>query len=130
MLIKLFINIIIVLCFKKGRGNNFRSCKKGGKMAKQNCWEFKKCGREPGGAKVAELGICSAAKETRVDGTNGGKNGGRACWPISGTLCGGKAQGTFAAKLGNCMKCEFYILVGEEEGVNHESARYILAKLK
>jgi len=23
-----------------------------------NCWEFKKCGREPGGEKASELGIC------------------------------------------------------------------------
>lgn len=99
-------------------------------MNKLNCWEFKKCGREQGGTKARELGVCSAFTETRLDGTNGGRNGGRACWAIAGTLCGGKMQGTFAAKVGNCMKCEFYQLVGAEEGANHESARDILAKLK
>lgn len=99
-------------------------------MAKLNCWEFKKCGREPGGAKAAELGVCPAAVETRANGLNKGKNGGRACWAITGTLCGGKVQGSFAAKLGNCLKCDFYQLVGEEEGPNHESARDILSKLK
>ena len=99
-------------------------------MAKLNCWEFKKCGREPGGAKISELGVCPAAVEKRVNGSNKGKNGGRACWVMSGTLCGGKAQGTFASKLGNCLKCDFYQLVGEEEGPDHESARDILAKLK
>jgi hypothetical protein len=98
-------------------------------MAKQNCWEFKKCGRQPGGAKVAELGVCPASTEVRVTGTNAGKNGGRACWAIAGTLCGGKVQGAFASKLANCMQCEFYQLVGKEEGVNHESARDILKKM-
>jgi hypothetical protein len=98
-------------------------------MPKLNCWEFKKCGREPGGARVAEHGICPAAQEVRTHGINGGQNGGRACWALTGTLCGGKVQGTFAMKLGNCMACEFYSLVATEEGPNHESARDILAKL-
>jgi hypothetical protein len=62
-----------------------------------NCWEFKKCGREAGGAKAASLGVCPAYPDH-------GKN----CMRISGTLCGGQVQGTFAMKLGNCMKCDFY----------------------
>ena len=95
----------------------------------QNCWEFKKCGREPGGAKVAEFGVCAAATEPRTNGMNSGKNGGRACWAITGTLCGGKVQGTFATKLANCLNCEFYQLVGAEEGPNHESSKAILSKL-
>lgn len=99
-------------------------------MPGQNCWEYKNCGRQPGGAKAAELGICPAAVEERTHGVNGGKNGGRACWAITGTLCGGKVQGIFAQKLSNCLKCEFYQLVGMEEGQNHQSARDILQKLK
>ena len=99
-------------------------------MAKVNCWEFKKCGREQGGVKSAELGVCMAAKETRTNGINGGKNGGRACWAITGTLCGGQVQGTFATKLGNCMQCEFFKTVKTEEGTNISSSRDIIAKLK
>jgi len=99
-------------------------------MAKLNCWEYKKCGREPGGVKVHELGTCPAATEKKTDGINNGKNGGRACWAISGTLCGGKVQGEFAMKLLNCLTCEFYQLVGMEEGPNHQSSKEILAKLK
>jgi len=95
-------------------------------MAKQNCWEFKKCGRQPGGEKTDELGVCPASIEERVNGANSGKNGGRACWPLVGTLCGGKVQGTFAQKISNCMKCEFYQQVGQEEGANHMSAKSIL----
>ena len=99
-------------------------------MNKMNCWEFKKCGREPGGKKVRELGVCPAAIERRVDGTNDGLNGGRACWALAGTLCGGKVQGSFAAKVVNCMKCDFYQLVGEQQGATHESARDILRKVE
>jgi hypothetical protein len=49
-------------------------------MSKQNCWEFKNCGRESGGAKVDELGICPAKNKKRTDGVYSGKNGGRSCW--------------------------------------------------
>jgi hypothetical protein len=98
-------------------------------MAGQNCWEFKKCGREKGGAKAAELGVCSAALETRVHGVNAGKNGGRACWAVTGTLCGGKVQGTFATKLGNCMNCEFFKLILTEEGPKLAKNKDIIAKL-
>ena len=99
-------------------------------MSKMNCWEFKKCGREPDGDKTAELGICPAAEAEKVDGTNHGKNGGRACWAIAGTLCGGKVQGTFATKVLNCMVCDFYRNVGIEEGPEHESSKDILEKLR
>ncbi len=83
--------------------------------SKENCWEHKKCGREPGGAKAEELGVCPAATDPRTDGIHHGKNGGRACWVIAGTLCGGKVQGAFAAKMHNCMQCEFYKQVQKEE---------------
>jgi len=46
-----------------------------------NCWEVKKCGREFGGIKSQELGVCPASIQSKVDGINHGKNGGRACWP-------------------------------------------------
>lgn len=62
-----------------------------------NCWEFKKCGRELGGVKVKELGVCPAYP-----------NGGKHCAQIAGTLCGGTVQGTFAMKLANCMQCDFF----------------------
>lgn len=99
-------------------------------MASLNCWEFKKCGRQPGGAKVAELGECTAAKDVRTQGVNQGRNGGRACWVLSGTLCGGKVQGTFASKLSNCMSCEFFQAVKSEEGASYASSQNILAILQ
>jgi len=67
-------------------------------MDKQlNCWEFKKCGREHDGVNAEALGVCPAWPDY-----------GRLCARVAGTLCGGKVQGTFAQKLGNCMQCEFY----------------------
>ncbi len=93
-------------------------------MPKQNCWEFKKCSREVGGAKVEELGTCPANTTPELDGTHGGKNAGRACWVVSGTMCGGKVQGTFAKKYDNCEKCDFYRIVKQEEG-----HKYIFAPL-
>jgi hypothetical protein len=99
-------------------------------MTKQNCWEFKKCGRHPGGEKAEELGVCIAATESRTNGVNGGLNGGRACWALAGTLCGGKVQGTFAMKMSNCMQCDFYQRVGVEEGPDHQSSKDIMELLK
>jgi len=83
--------------------------------SKANCWEVKQCGRQPGGAKVAELGVCPAPLSSLV-AVNRGRNGGRICWAIAGTLCGGKVQGSFAQKLVNCAKCEFYLTVRADEG--------------
>ena len=85
---------------------------------KMNCWEFKKCGREPNGAKVTEFGVCPAALEAKVDGIHKGENGGRCCWAVAGTFCGGKVQGTAALKLANCLQCDFFKAVWREENNN------------
>ncbi len=62
-----------------------------------NCWEFKKCGRQLGGPKAAELGVCPAYP-----------NDGQNCAKIAGTLCGGKVQGSFATKIATCFECDFF----------------------
>ncbi len=94
-----------------------------------DCWEYKKCGRQPGGARAAELGVCPAAMEFRVNGIHHGNNGGRTCWALAGTLCGGKVQGTFATKIANCLSCEFYKLVEKEEGHFFQTTRQIISHL-
>lgn len=99
-------------------------------MTKLNCWEFKKCGREYGGAKAKTLGICPVGPETKANGLHEGKNAGRVCWVVAGTFCGGKIQGTFSDKIENCVKCDFYRLVKEEEGAEFLSLTRILNKLK
>ena len=62
-----------------------------------NCWEFKKCGREESGIKAGQLRVCPAYPNSGIE-----------CAHVTGTLCGGKVQGTFASKLSNCMQCDFY----------------------
>ena len=99
-------------------------------MKKMNCWEVKKCGREQNGLKSVEFGVCQAAVEQRLDGIHGGKAAGRACWAVSGTLCGGRIQGTFAKKYGNCEKCDFYKLVRKEEGLSYVYSPSLIAKLQ
>jgi hypothetical protein len=80
-----------------------------------NCWEFKRCGREPGGRNVHHLGVCPATTAEGLDGLHGGINGGRACWFVAGTLCNGDIQGTDARKYKSCIYCDFYKKVKEEE---------------
>lgn len=87
-----------------------------GKEMKINCWEFKKCGREPGGDRTEEAGVCPAAVEVSCNGINSGKNAGRYCWTIAGTLCKGGVQGTFARKLSDCLRCDFFLAVNKQEG--------------
>jgi hypothetical protein len=85
---------------------------------KTNCWDILHCGREVNGANTHELGVCPASTDTSADGLNGGKNGGRICWAVSGTFCGGERQGTFAQKKVTCMSCEVYKTVRSEEKLN------------
>jgi hypothetical protein len=85
-------------------------------MVKSNCWEIKNCGRELGGNRNSEFGICPAANDSSCDGINGGKNSGRICWAIAGTFCGGKVQGDFAQKSVSCMSCEVFKQIKSEEG--------------
>ena len=81
-----------------------------------NCWEFMKCGRQPDGEKVDELGICPASTDSILDGTNGGSNAGRCCWKVAGTYCNGKVQGSVASKIIDCIECNFFKIVQKEEG--------------
>ena len=99
-------------------------------MKKRNCWSFKRCGREPGGKNVQELGICPASVERKLHGIHDGDCAGRACWVVAGTFCGGQSQGTFAQKYHNCEICEFYQMVKEEEGLRFKMSPMLLAKLR
>ncbi len=85
---------------------------------KINCWNFKNCGRQPGGINVESMGICPASLEKSCDGLNSGNNSGRICWVTAGTFCGGKIQGDFASKLISCIECGFFQRVKEEETQN------------
>jgi PAS domain S-box-containing protein len=87
-------------------------------MNKKNCWELKKCGRELGGENARKLGVCPASINRRLNGLHGGKNAGRACWLVAGTMCERHIQGTFAHGYKDCRRCDFYALVKKEEGLD------------
>jgi hypothetical protein len=63
-----------------------------------DCWEHFKCGREKGGNKVNEFGVCPAYT----------RGAGEACWMIAGTFCGGEIQGSRKDKEASCILCDFY----------------------
>jgi len=88
-------------------------------VSKLNCWEYKKCGRETGGGKVHEFGICPATTDFFADRLNEGKNGGRICWAIAGTFCDGEIEGTFSRNKFSCINCDFYQLVVAEENLSN-----------
>jgi len=100
------------------------------KNKKQNCWEFKQCGRGPDTQQEDILDTCPVTTEKRLDGIHDGTNSGRACWTVAGTLCGGNVQGTHAAKHDACQKCDFYKQVAEEEGDKLQRPLFLLSKLK
>ncbi|WP_417915331.1 two-CW domain-containing protein [Candidatus Electronema sp. JM] len=101
-------------------------------MAKQNCWEVKQCGRQPGGVHAKRDGICPASTLSAVNGTNSGLNGGRACWALTGTMSGpaDMVQGTFARDLTSCYACKFYEQVLCEEQDKFEGTAQIVRKLR
>lgn len=88
---------------------------------RQNCWEFKSCGRTG----VEEP--CPASEAAVLDGIHGGENGGRACWAVVGTLCGGTVQSTYATKIGSCLKCDFYHSVQKDERGSFVPVRELIA---
>ena len=88
-------------------------------MEKKNCWEFHECGREEGGSRIKEKGICPVANANKLNNSNGGTNAGRACWVVAGTYCGGKTSGDYVNKILDCIKCDFYKEVRIEEGANY-----------
>lgn len=93
-----------------------------------NCWEYQGCGRQPGGHNVDGTGVCPASVESGLDGSNGGSNGGRACWVIAGTLCEGRVCGSYQEKYVQCHKCSFYHRVEVEQGLDWEGDVDLLLK--
>jgi len=86
---------------------------------KQNCWEYKECGREPGGYEVDRYGVCSASTSAESNGLNDGKNGGSICWAIAGSFINGKVTGKYAGDRFSCVNCDFFKSVSEEQGVDN-----------
>lgn len=85
-------------------------------MAVKNCWEIINCGRGLDNQELDPEDLCPAALDESSDNINRGKNGGRFCWELAGTLCAGKVQGELATKIETCFDCKFFKMVVEEEG--------------
>ena len=77
-------------------------------MQKLNCWQFKNCGHESGGLMADGKGECPVSACMKLDGTNGGRGGGRACWMIS-------KPATSPCYGQSCHTCDFYRRVNFEE---------------
>lgn len=62
-----------------------------------NCWEYRLCGRERGGRRSHEFGVCPAWPRS-----------GQRCAEVIGTFCGGSIQDDLEIKLTNREECSFY----------------------
>ncbi len=79
-----------------------------------NCWETLACGAQD--CAPQDPGWCPVPFDTSLDGVNGGHNGGRACWAVSGARC---RQGTLTAAPGDaasCAACPVLASVRTQEG--------------
>ena len=85
------------------------------KKSKQNCWEFMKCGREPNGANVKKLGLCSASIDESLNNINSGTNAGRFCWKVFGTQCYDAIKVASGINIISCQQCPFFKKVRDEE---------------
>jgi hypothetical protein len=73
---------------------------------KLNCWQFKNCGREPGGVLAETLGECPVAQTMKYDGLNNGVGAGRACWMVRNAAC--KNAPNMSLPVDPCHTCDFY----------------------
>ncbi len=85
----------------------------GDKRYKVNCWEYLKCGREPGGTAVDTLGVCPVPIARELHSINEGRNGGRVCWSVQGTDCHGSTKSNCSAHF--CILCPFFKKVKAEQ---------------
>lgn len=85
---------------------------------KLNCWQFKNCGREPGGVMAEVLGECSVASEMKFDGLNEGVGAGRSCWMVRSSVC--KRAANQSAPIDPCHTCDFYkrVVFEQEEDLH------------
>ena len=89
-------------------------------MKKQNCWEYMKCGRHPGGDKAAAMGVCPVSVYEDLNGVHGGENAGRACWVVDSSLCPEVKRETSEMKFTGCWKCDFFQTVKNEKRSSYD----------
>lgn len=99
-------------------------------MRKQNCWEFMGCRKNVSGFTSDEFGVCPAVTCKTLNGVHGGMNGGRVCWMVTGTMCGNKIQGSYQYKAENCIECDFFHQIKNEEGKKYVQPETLLLLAK
>lgn len=82
---------------------------------RQNCWEFWEYDLRKSLTESPTCRKCPAVVDMRLDGVHGGRNAGRACWVVPGTLCGGELHGEYQEKKKTCMSCDFFRSVRSHE---------------
>jgi hypothetical protein len=85
---------------------------------KRNCWDYYRCGKQSKADNGKKHDVCPAYLETKLNGVHDGKNGGRACWIVAGTKCGGIIKRTLIPKFIICNLCDFKKIVMSEESQN------------
>lgn len=80
------------------------------------CYEFTKCGHEPGGAHASD-GICPGSRATT-----------QSCWAVINTLCHDSVQTQFREKLAVCLKCPFFVRVIREQTGGEQLMKQIFAE--
>ena len=71
------------------------------------CWEMKNCPPE-------RRDTCPAYPDR-----------GNQCWIVTGTLCGGKEQGSYREKMANCRKCDVYKAAHGQDGDTQPQLRLV-----
>ncbi|MBF0454554.1 MAG: hypothetical protein HQL72_07010 [Magnetococcales bacterium] len=97
-------------------------------MLQKNCWQFKGCGFGPDSERCRGGDSCPAATLRSADGFLGGANGGRCCYFIAGTLCGGSKSLSLEEKQQQCIGCSFFGTLVAKHGkafTQHNYERYI-----
>lgn len=74
-----------------------------------SCWEVKNC------------------PEERRDKCPAYPANGDRCWTVTGTICGGKKQGTYRDKMDNCRNCDVYSMIKGPSGKNRAPAQQTAA---
>ncbi|MCI5209658.1 MAG: hypothetical protein D3910_12890 [Candidatus Electrothrix sp. ATG2] len=87
-----------------------------------NCWEFKECGREPGGKNISVFGVCPVSVSFGFDSVNNGKNGGRACWIIRESACEQIMRKCCVQEMRECRECDFFVSLKKSRVKRYEQA--------
>jgi len=88
---------------------------------KLNCWEYRNCGMEPGGIFAKIYGACPVPAMMKLDGVNGGRGAGRACWIAINDASAPRPSVCRSSRL-SCHSCEFFKRVHCEEAVGIKQA--------